>query len=494
MRQFKIIIISIAVVIIAVIGFFVVREIVSNNLPHTINKLNATLTSNKSSDVEEVVLHNGGMTLTFNKRDETVINDEGQQGTQRVWYIVGEEDVFLNQNVMETLVIMISNLKAKDVIDANPADISKYGFTNESTYVSGTTINGDEFTLTLGDLLVDRDGYYIMVDGDEVIYSVSLYTANSMLVTRGQLLDLGIFPGTLTDVSSFTLIKDGEQMYNLIPDATYLWMVTEPIVFRGYPDKADAMITNTFELMVKEYVDATPDDLSIYGLATPKYELIIVTNGKEVTLLIGSENIRDFTYYAMIKGNEEVFTIDSVSLNFLDTPLVDILWPSPYLPRLELIETIDIFVAGREMLYEKQLVEVTTSEGKKVEIADYSFNGVSINNIDQTATTFGQFYFKVIISPIITDVVITAEIKGEPYADITFNFVDGYSDNIKYYITEYDSTKLYVVKNDEYMGLVTEVAFLDEFNGLAKITDLIISGQIQRDLGLIAPDEESDDD
>lgn len=490
MRQFKIIIISIAVVVIAVIGFFVVREIVSNNLPHTVNKLNATLTTYKSANIEKVVVHNGGMTLTFNKRDATITNDEGQQGTKRVWYIVGEEDVFLNQTVMETLVIMISSLVAKDVIDTNPADISKYGFNDESVYVSGTTINGDEFTLTLGDLQIDRDGYYIMVNGDETIYSASLYTANSMMVTRGQLLDLGIFSGTLTDVSSFTLTKDGEQIYSLAPDPTYLWMVIEPIIFRGYPDKADAMIANTFELMVKEYVNATPDDLSIYGLLTPKYELTIVTNGKEVTLLIGNENIRDFTYYAMIKGNEEVFTIDSVSLNFLDTPLVDVLWPSPYLPRLELIETIDISVVGREMLYKKQYVEVTTSEGKKVEIAEYSFNGVSINNIDQTATTFGQFYFKMIVSPIITDVVITAKITGEPYADITFNFIDGYSDNIKYYVTEYDPTKLYIVKNDEYMGLITEVAFLDEYNGLAKITDLIISGQIQKDLGLV----ESEDD
>ena len=46
---------------------------------------------------------------------------------------------------------------------------------------------------------------------------------------------------------------------------------------------ADAMITNTFELMVKEYVDASPDDLSIYGLASPKYELTLVVNGWFVT-------------------------------------------------------------------------------------------------------------------------------------------------------------------------------------------------------------------
>lgn len=492
MRQFKIVIISLAVVIIAVIGFFVVREVVRNNLPHTINKLNATLTNYKSSDIEEVVLFNNGMTLTFNKRDETIVNEGGIQGTQNVWYIVGEEDVFLNQNVIDSLVINVAYLVAKDVITTNPTDISKYGFTNESTYVRGTTKNGDEFTFTIGNLLVDRDGYYIMVDGDETIYSVSLYTANSILITRGQLLDSGIFPGTLTEVTSFILAKNSERIYKLVPDPTYLWMVTEPITFRGFPEKADAMITNTFELVVKEYVDASPDDLSIYGLASPKYELTLVINSKEITLLVGNENIRDLTYYAMVSDKEEVFTIDSSSLNFLDTPLVDILWPYPYLPRLELIESINILVVGREMLFEKQFVEVTTSEGKKAEIADYSFNGVSINNIDQTATTFGQFYFKLIISPVITDVVISAEIIGEPYADITFNFVDGYNDNIKYYITEYDPSKLYVVKNDEYMGLVTETTYMDEFNGLAKITDLIISGQIQRDLGLISSEEESD--
>jgi len=475
MRQYKIVAISIAAVLIAVIGFFVIREIAINNVPHTINKLNATLTDYNSSNLEELVLYNNGTTYTFRKKDGQVRSDSGEYITKRIWYIVGEENVEIDQNILETLAIMTTNLVATNIIDENPKDTSKYGITDKSVYVVGTLKNGESYKLILGDMLYDRNGYYLMVDGDKAIYSISLYTAKSMLITRGNLLDLSIFPGTLADVSSFSLIRDGQEQFTIIPDEVYHWMITKPITFKGEISKVDTIINNTFALMVKEYVDVKPSDLSIYGLAKPKYELLIESNDIKTKLILGKENIKDLSYYAMIEGKEEVFSINSSTLNFLDTPVLNVISPYIYIPQLKYVSTVDINVVGRKMLFEKVYLE-------DVKLNDYRFNGESINDIDQRIETFGQFYFSLLISPIVTEVVPEATITGQPYCDMKFTYSDGNYEILEYYITDYDKTKLYVVRNDVYTGLVTDVAFFDENNGIAAITDLILSGKIQEDL------------
>jgi len=475
MRQYKIVAISIAAVLIAVIGFFVIREIAMNNVPHTINKLNATLTDYISSDLEELVLYNNGTTYTFRKKDGKVKSDNGEYVTKRIWYIVGEENVEIDQNVLNTLAIMTANLVATDVIDEDPKDTSKYGITDKSVYVIGTLKNGESYKLILGDMLYDRNGYYLMLDGDKAIYSIPLYTAKAMLITRGNLLDLSIFPGALSDVSSFNLIKNGENQFTIVPDEVYHWIITEPITFKGDISKIDTIINNTFALMVKEYVDVKPSDLTIYGLDKPKYELVIESGDTKTKLLLGKENIKDSSYYAMVEGKEEVFSIDSTTLNFLDTPVLGVISPYIYLPQLKYVSSVDVKVAGRKMLFEKVYLE-------DVKLNDYRFNGESINDIDQKLETFGQFYFSLLISPMVTAVVPEATITGEPYCGMKFTYDDGNFETLKYYITDYDKTKLYVVRNDVYTGVVTDIEFFDENNGIAAVTDLILSGKIQEDL------------
>ncbi len=242
MRQYKVAAISIAAVILVVISFFVIREIVINNTPHTINKLNATLTSYRSADLEYLEVFNSGNRFEFEKRDEEVLADTGETITKRMWYLVGEESISIDQNVLSTLAVMISNMTAKDVIEVDAKDISVYGFDDQSTYVMAKTNDGDEFQFTLGDMLFSRDGYYLMKEGDSTVYSVTLFTANSILITRGMLLETSIFPGALSDVTSFSLSKNNEKIFTVIPSDVYYWLITEPIEFRCDAPKTDAMI------------------------------------------------------------------------------------------------------------------------------------------------------------------------------------------------------------------------------------------------------------
>ncbi|MBN2852247.1 MAG: DUF4340 domain-containing protein [Clostridia bacterium] len=473
MKQFKIAIISLAAVVVAVLGFFIIREIVINNTPHSVNKLNATLTNNLSSDVIEMTLYNGGSKFTFNKRDEKVLSDTGEMVTENVWYLVGEEDISIDQNVVNTLAIITSNLVAKDIIAENPSDLTDYGFTDESTYVNVKLKGNKEFTVTLGSILFDRSGYYIMRDGDTTVYSTSLYSANSMLITRAKLLEMDIFPGVITDVTSFSLTKNDILQFTIVPDETYYWVMTQPIIFRCDPTKTDEIVNNTFAMMIKEYIDITPEDLNIYGLDNPKYVLTLNSLGKEVKLMIGNENLRDFSYYAMIDGKGEVFSIASDTLNFLDTPALDVIWPFPFTPMLQYVAKVDIQVAERKLLF-----EIGTNE--ELQVYDYKFNGESINNFDTSGVTFGKFFYTLLISPFATAIEPQGIITGTPYCEMTFTYTDGNYETIAYYKTEYDDTKLYAVRNGNYTGLVTDIDFFRD--SLALVIDKILDGSVAKDL------------
>lgn len=467
MKLYKTLILSVVILAVGIAGFFIVREIVQRNTPSKTYELNTVITNMNSDDVEEVRIDNQGMVLHMKKGSQTTYDSEGNRQIEEVWYLVDEEDTRLSQRIVDGLVIAAANLTATDVIEEEAEDLSQYGL--DGSYKIYVKSNNDtEFTLVLGDMLYNREGYYAMVEGDTTVYSISLYSANNLYTTRAEVLDLNIFQGSLDEVSAFSLYRDDELQFTIETEQVVTWILTHPVMARADIGNADEMIGSLLSLAVEEYVDVDPDDLAIYGLDNPRYVVSITIDGEENNLLIGTEDIVNNTFYAMLESKNEVFSVEASTLTFLDNEAIDMAYPLPYLPNITNVKKVDIEIEGMELLFELDY-------DQEYKMYNYSFNGEPINILLGTQT-WGSFFYQQMISVPVSDLEPGWEIEGEPYATMVYTYIDEATETIEYYPRDEESC--YFVRNGAYNGLVVDKSFLDKERGLAALVELVIEGKI----------------
>lgn len=472
MKLYKRLILLAAVVIISVVGYFVARDIIAKNSPRPIYELNPVIANYISTDVTEVTIYNDGMVMNLKQKEEVTENEAGQRVVKKVWYLEGEEDVRLNQDRIQGLVISATNLTGKNIIEEKASDLNQYGLTGDY-YVRIKTVHGVEYTITLGDLLYNRDGFYAMRDDNRTVYSISVYPAQRMYITRAELLDLRIFTGTVLDVERVTLVRNNELIYSIAADKNFIWLMKEPVDAKGNINLVDELVKKSTELFIKKYVDLSPEDLAEYSLDKPRYEITLKIRGKDTTLLIGREDIREGVFYAMIKGIDEVFTVDSKTLTFLDDPTVNLLVEFQYTPDFKLLRSIETEVNGMNLLFEIGFNE-------EVGMNDYKFNGKSINRIDAQLITFGVFYYGASTLVPVTEIDADWEVAGDPLITMKYTYTDGNSETIEFY--EKDDNNCYFVRNGRYTGLTVSKNYLVE--GYIPLVELIYTGELMREWGI----------
>ncbi len=470
MRMYKAVIISVVVLAVGIAGFFIVREIVERNTPAKIYELNTVITSLRSDDITELTIYNNGIMMPMLLRSETVYDNDGNKKIIEAWYLANEENTKLSQSIVDGIVIASSNLVAAEVIESEVEDLSQYGL-DGSYYVEGKTEKGVAYKIILGSILYNREGYYAMLEGDTTVYSVSVYSANQLYASRAELLDLNIFKGSLNEVQSFSLNKEGELKFTVESDLNteIVWIITHPVLSKADISNADEMISNLLALSREEYVDVNPEDLSVYGLLEPDYSVTIIINDMEYTMHIGGEDIISNTFYARMNEEDEVFTIDASTMTFLDNEAIDMVYLIPYIPRLTNVQSVDINIGTLDNLF----LEIKFNP--EINMMDYTFNGTPINMV-LGVQTWGSFFFQQMLYMPVIDLEPDWEISGEPYGYLTFTYTDEVYETIEYYPR--DAESVYYVRNGFYDGLVVDKTNIIEGMGFAGLVDLVLTGEI----------------
>lgn len=470
MRMYKAVIISIVVLAVGIASFFIVREIVNRNTPAKIYELNTVITNIRSDDIEEITIYNDGIMVPMQRRSETVYDNSGTKKVIEAWYLSNEENVKLSQRIVDGIVIAASNLIASEVIESETEDLSKYGL-DGSYYVEAKSSKGDVFKIILGSMLYNREGYYVMLEGDSTVYSISVYSANQLYASRAELLDLNIFQGSLNEVQSFSLSRKSELKFTVEsdPNTDIVWIITYPVLSKADIYNSDEMINNLLDLSREEYVDVDPEDLSLYGLSEPDYSVTINISNIDYTMLIGREDIIAGTFYAKMDDSKEVFSIDSTTLNFLDNEAIDMVYFIPYVPMLTNVKSVDINIAGLDNLLLEIEFNPTTN------MMNYDFNGVPINMV-AGVQTWGSFFFQTMIYVPVIDLEPDWEITGEPYGRLVFTYTDEVYETIEYY--ERDENTCYFVRNGYYSGLLVDKSYLSKERGFPALVDLVLTGKI----------------
>ncbi len=218
----------------------------------------------------------------------------------------------------------------EDVLSDDPAEfrdhLADFGLDVPRVVADITYADGSRWTLRIGDVLhlEEENAYYMMIDGDERLFSLDKGTAETLMTQKALL-----HPVTQPTLhkARFDKITFGDGAGNTLAEWTLQgaiggnaqdrWMMTAPV---QYPAEGESMATlqaNLANVRLGAYVgEATPENLAAYGFDAPCFVLSIHQAAGSIgtTGLDGVYSVTDWPEdtFTLTVGNAKSDAVDYV--------------------------------------------------------------------------------------------------------------------------------------------------------------------------------------
>lgn len=157
MKKQKIQLLILAVVCLLCVGaYFGARYL--GNVEENEETETFTATDFSVSDVIELIV-SGDYPLNFTKDNE-------------VWKNAQDRNASISQSMVESLLTQIHHVTSDTCIE-NPEDLGQYGLDEPSMTITVTLKNGSSIILNIGDANGMTDDYYLQVEGNDSVYTLS---------------------------------------------------------------------------------------------------------------------------------------------------------------------------------------------------------------------------------------------------------------------------------------------------------------------------------
>lgn len=371
-------------------------------------------------------------------------------------------DFKVNSTVGDNIAYAAGVNRTTRLIDPDPADLSIYGL-DKPIVVTLYSESGKEASLRVGNKTPTGDAYYVLIDGDKTVYTLSSYTAEKFTVGKLDLVSKELYhmEGMVDDnITELSLYRNGEKVFDsyvIDPAVPGKWQMTYPIEIAADYVDLDKILIALASLRVSEIVDYKPSDLKQYGLDNPKYKFVYTADVVQYTLIVGS--LKDSKYYAMMEGDEAVFTVDSESLSIANLPVLDLIELLIYVPSIYDTASLVIEIDGRTDVLE---MDVSMKPEEKADDV-YKFNGRLIET-EELQALFRRYY-QGAIALMGDKLELDAQPQGEPFARLTYTAKTGIVQERKTtieLIPTPDGYGYYIMKNRKYTGLVMGKRQLDK--------------------------------
>lgn len=448
MKNLKTIIIIVLALAVAISAYFIIDDIISKtrvvnpNVTELITPVNV-----KSTDIQRYTFSVAGEQTTVELMEVKVKDEQGNETTEMQYRLVNEPDKELNDNI-STALVQAAALVCVNIIEESPKDLAQYGI-DYNSYFEVTLIDGTSYKVYFGNVIDVTFNVYVMREGVDKVYTISDTSFGMLTIYREYLLSEVIFPGNASSLTSFSLYKKGELEFSIEPDEFIKWKLVEPLSAKTYVQTAQEMIDKTYEMVIGEYVNVLPTeaDYRNYDLFNPAYSVKVTADNKSVLLHIGRQSIEDSSYYAKFDNSDEVFFISNDYLGWIDTELLEILYPFPYEPSIKNLSAMH-YVFGTGEVYDVVIEEQDyILDEKPVTNYEYTING-DIVQLQYGADLYNFTFYTTVIVDYDTQWQGPSE-SQKPYFMIEMNYVSGNTENIAYY-TRDDQTMYYVRYNPEF--------------------------------------------
>ena len=379
----------------------------------------------KSSDEEEVKdgtlisqpnLRAVQLTILTVEKEVTYVKD----GIN--WVVQGTEGIRLIQLSIDQLIAYVKNLEYVGIVADDMSQSRAYGF-DKGQKITVLADDGSELQVSIGDITVDSQGYYVNVAGDDRVYMVNSETGQALKKSPDDLRDR--FPEFVNyDNSKYIRVERSEGGSFAIepnPKGALAEGYGEFILVGHY---AEPMLVLTEELRdnfgmplyniyATSFIDE-PKDLSVYGLDSPSMTIYSMDNDENSCVIYVGDKTENGDYYARFSNRDFVCTINGSNFASIEKiNFFDII--GKFFVTDDATQMKEIFVSGNGI----NATFVLDSDKSFVE-----YNGQQVSTLD--------FYevFKY-LSVLTADGEVSKEF-GEKEVEISVTKTDGSKDTLRF--------------------------------------------------------------
>lgn len=274
-----------------------------------------------------------------------------------VWIVNNDPSIRISQSRVDTLLYECASITGRDKLAENVQDLSQYGLDQPQRVVKITLSDGRTTTVLIGNVALENSVAYLMLEGENTVYTKSASGCDSLAMPLSKLLDTSVYTIDSEDIGGITLEKPGAEPVRLIrentaaPDAeepAYVWKMEAPL----QKEASDYMIG---EKLLKNIVTQTavqvisdPAADSAYGLDQPQavYSIWNLDNSKHYTVQVGKAEGEN-TYIRLV-GQKTVYTVATENLDFLSLGYMDLADKLIHLENITEVSEIDIDAKGKQ--------------------------------------------------------------------------------------------------------------------------------------------------
>ena len=432
----KILLIVIGVIIVAALAvsyrLVLNTEVKDENLGNEMLSGSAFEIYNISDEnLSEIEIKNDTGMFTFVRGEETETNAEGKERKTVVYSSKEKPDTMLAQSKIKNMLYDFYSFYVKKVITEDMEKAAEYGFSENSPAVTVRDINGAEARFILGDKSSVDENYYVMKDGDNKIYLMSGNKAKSFLNDFSEYRERNLGTMDSNTLLSFSVTDKGERVIGIRyknPDDKEVVTTELTTYVMTYPyngavriDPFSKMMEAYADVIVEDFVDDNPSDLSKYGLDNPLMAVLQDVKGNVHRLKFGLSDEKG-NVYTLYNEYDFVFTTSPEMYNAVKD--ID---PFEYVEKFANIYNIsdvkNVTVTASDVSYSLDINKISDDE--------YTYK---INDKDAIEDGFKAVY-QSIIGLVITSETDTPK-QDVQYCTIDFTFNNGTSKRTV--IFEYD--------------------------------------------------------
>lgn len=424
----------------AVVGLAIGAYFVVTNLPEKEPVYTATETerydfiSSKESELASMVFDRikDGTRVEFTKIEE----GEGDEQIS-LWSLSYPEVLFQpRERSIKDIAYSMASIYSDQIIESDPADLEIYGLDSPIATLTVNTLEGESTVVTIGAKTPTGNAYYVQNHGDPAVYTLRTYTVGKVFTDLDELRERIVAAPNPQELQYFRLTKEKtveiypmEETDDFIGSALATLKVTKPYKqIKAIDSQRFTEMIETFPTSFSkaDFIEDRPEDLSVYGLQPPKYDLEYRDTETSVRLLLGNKH-DDEKIFAKLPNEPGVFTLLLSNLGFIDTKPFTLVDKFVLIPNIDTINSFTVsgfdttFVG--EIQREKNL---SAQEGEKDDvIATYFVNGVEIEE-----DPFKKYYQKVIGLLVDAENPNPAEMP-EPDVTVIYELIEGPSESIR---------------------------------------------------------------
>lgn len=391
-----------------------------------------------------------------NKNIDLKLKLEGE-----VWRSEGEPDRPINQELVNKLLDLVDEVKAKRVIHENPEDLEEYGLVEPLAYLQAVQSDQKTVTLKIGDEAIDGEGYYALVDDRKEVYLLDTTFGNGIHymdtditavegepdIDSGNIYHIEVIK---KDGNDFELLYDKKNTLDNTQKGMYPWVILKPYE-EGYSADASKVSEILPDFAAFDFiacVDYIGENLVQYGLEDPMASIFVEyyetktekldkpetdpDTGEEITekthieeknlkLYVGNEDGTG-NYYVRPEGRNAVYIMKVEAIDkMLQVDGFSLMVSFVSIPYIDHVNQIDVTIEGETYTMKIERETVKDDKGEDKTLATYYYNGKTVEE-----EVFKDVYQVIIRAGY--DAKISGEVNAEglePYLTITYYIDDG---------------------------------------------------------------------